>query len=161
MARGEWGGPPTAANKGVALPLVSPLVFYQSHAVSQAGKVLSQGVQLLLDTEQGGSDPCRGAQGLAQWLLCRFGTFEFLSNQMRDEQGRLDGTRGFICGLGAGVAEAVAVVCPMETVKVGGCACHCPLPWHPLLGWAGRGQNLGISYFWGPEGCIHLPKTVL
>ncbi|XP_054144725.1 tricarboxylate transport protein, mitochondrial [Melozone crissalis] len=48
----------------------------------------------------------------------RFGTFEFLSNRMRDEQGRLDSTRGFICGLGAGMAEAVAVVCPMETVKV-------------------------------------------
>ncbi|NXU84195.1 TXTP protein, partial [Xiphorhynchus elegans] len=48
----------------------------------------------------------------------RFGMFEFLSNQMRDEQGRLDSTRGLICGLGAGVAEAVAVVCPMETIKV-------------------------------------------
>ncbi|KAI1232991.1 hypothetical protein IHE44_0006181 [Lamprotornis superbus] len=48
----------------------------------------------------------------------RFGMFEFLSNQMRDEQGRLDSTRGLICGLGAGVAEAVVVVCPMETVKV-------------------------------------------
>ncbi|KAK4812920.1 hypothetical protein QYF61_001035 [Mycteria americana] len=47
----------------------------------------------------------------------RFGMFEFLSNQMRDEQGRLDSTRGLICGLGAGVAEAVVVVCPMETVK--------------------------------------------
>ncbi|KFZ57361.1 hypothetical protein N338_11384, partial [Podiceps cristatus] len=32
----------------------------------------------------------------------RFGMFEFLSNQMRDEQGRLDSTRGLICGLGAG-----------------------------------------------------------
>lgn len=45
--------------------------------------------------------------------------FEFLSNQMRDPQGRLDSTRGLLCGLGAGVAEAVVVVCPMETVKVG------------------------------------------
>lgn len=52
--------------------------------------------------------------------LRRFGMFEFLSNQMRDEKGRLDSTRGLICGLGAGVAEAVVVVCPMETVKVGG-----------------------------------------
>ncbi|XP_009329113.1 PREDICTED: tricarboxylate transport protein, mitochondrial [Pygoscelis adeliae] len=56
--------------------------------------------------------------GLARWLLCRFGMFEFLSNQMRDEQGRLDSTRGLVCGLGAGVAEAVVVVCPMETIKV-------------------------------------------
>lgn len=49
----------------------------------------------------------------------RFGTFEFLSNHMRDAQGRLDSTRGLLCGLGAGVAEAVVVVCPMETIKVG------------------------------------------
>ncbi|NWZ50296.1 TXTP protein, partial [Haliaeetus albicilla] len=48
----------------------------------------------------------------------RFGMFEFLSNQMRDEKGRLDSTRGLVCGLGAGVAEAVVVVCPMETIKV-------------------------------------------
>lgn len=49
---------------------------------------------------------------------CRFGVFEFLSNKMRDETGKLDSKRGFLCGLGAGVAEAVVVVCPMETVKV-------------------------------------------
>ncbi|KAM6965024.1 tricarboxylate transport protein B, mitochondrial [Aplochiton taeniatus] len=48
----------------------------------------------------------------------RFGVFEFLSNHVRDESGRLDSTRGLLCGLGAGVMEAVLVVCPMETVKV-------------------------------------------
>uniref|UniRef100_A0A673N5L1 Tricarboxylate transport protein, mitochondrial-like n=1 Tax=Sinocyclocheilus rhinocerous TaxID=307959 RepID=A0A673N5L1_9TELE len=48
----------------------------------------------------------------------RFGMFEFLSNKMRDESGKLDSTQGLICGLGAGVAEAIVVVCPMETVKV-------------------------------------------
>ncbi|KAG8521954.1 Tricarboxylate transport protein, mitochondrial [Galemys pyrenaicus] len=48
----------------------------------------------------------------------RFGMFEFLSNHMRDAQGRLDSKRGLLCGLGAGVAEAVVVVCPMETIKV-------------------------------------------
>ena len=37
---------------------------------------------------------------------------------MRDTQGRLDSTRGLLCGLGAGVAEAMVVVCPMETIKV-------------------------------------------
>lgn len=89
--------------------------------------------------------------------------FEFLSNQMRDEQGRLDSTRGLICGLGAGVAEAVAVVCPMETVKVRECGCHCPLPWQPSLGWAGLGggKTQGCPTFWGPEGCMNLLKTVL
>lgn len=44
--------------------------------------------------------------------------FEILSNQMRDEAGKLDSTRGLVCGLGAGVMEAVLVVCPMETIKV-------------------------------------------
>lgn len=51
-------------------------------------------------------------------VLLRFGVFEFLSNKARDESGRLDSTRGLLCGLGAGVMEAVVVVCPMETVKV-------------------------------------------
>ncbi|XP_061585481.1 tricarboxylate transport protein B, mitochondrial [Cololabis saira] len=48
----------------------------------------------------------------------RFGVFEFLSNHAKDESGRLDSTRGLLCGLGAGVMEAVLVVCPMETIKV-------------------------------------------
>ncbi|XP_069476050.1 tricarboxylate transport protein, mitochondrial [Ambystoma mexicanum] len=48
----------------------------------------------------------------------RFGMFEFLSNHMRDSQGRLDSKRSVICGLGAGMAEAIIVVCPMETIKV-------------------------------------------
>ncbi|KAK1800485.1 hypothetical protein P4O66_005704 [Electrophorus voltai] len=48
----------------------------------------------------------------------RFGIFEVLSNPMRDASGRLDNTRSWLCGLGAGVAEAVLVVCPMETLKV-------------------------------------------
>lgn len=48
----------------------------------------------------------------------RFGTFEFLSNYVRDENGMLTPSKGFVCGLGAGLAEAVFVVCPMETIKV-------------------------------------------
>uniref|UniRef100_A0A3B3ZXI5 Uncharacterized protein n=1 Tax=Periophthalmus magnuspinnatus TaxID=409849 RepID=A0A3B3ZXI5_9GOBI len=47
-----------------------------------------------------------------------FGTFEMLSNPMRDSTGRLDNTRSLVCGLGAGIAEAILVVCPMETLKV-------------------------------------------
>lgn len=53
----------------------------------------------------------------------RFGTFEMLSNPMRDATGRLDNTRSLVCGLGAGIAEAILVVCPMETLKVGGAGC--------------------------------------
>ncbi|XP_056319195.1 tricarboxylate transport protein B, mitochondrial [Danio aesculapii] len=56
--------------------------------------------------------------GIWSKLFRRFGVFEILSNQMKDESGKLDSTRGLLCGLGAGVMEAVLVVCPMETVKV-------------------------------------------
>ncbi|XP_068600610.1 tricarboxylate transport protein A, mitochondrial isoform X2 [Brachionichthys hirsutus] len=48
----------------------------------------------------------------------RFGVFEMLSNPMRDATGRLDNTRSLLCGLGAGITEAVVIVCPMETLKV-------------------------------------------
>lgn len=51
-------------------------------------------------------------------FFLRFGMFEYLSNQAKDESGHLNSTRGLLCGLGAGVMEAVMVVCPMETVKV-------------------------------------------
>lgn len=44
--------------------------------------------------------------------------FEYLSNHAKDKSGHLNSTRGLLCGLGAGVMEAVLVVCPMETVKV-------------------------------------------
>ncbi|XP_078278517.1 tricarboxylate transport protein, mitochondrial-like [Rhinoraja longicauda] len=48
----------------------------------------------------------------------RFGMFEFLKNRLVNEDGILTNQRSLLCGLGAGVAEAVLVVCPMETIKV-------------------------------------------
>lgn len=67
--------------------------------------------------------------------------FEILSNPMRDATGRLDNTRSLLCGLGAGIAEAIIVVCPMETLKVSGTAgkpvsrlillAHVSEPWTP------------------------------
>lgn len=62
--------------------------------------------------------------------------FEFLSNHMRDPQGRLDSTRGLLCGLGAGVAEAVVVVCPMETIKVGRVSAGDKV-YRGVMGWRG------------------------
>ena len=71
-------------------------------------------------SREGESEPRpRGGPAHASASRPRFGTFEFLSNHMRDAQGRLDSTRGLLCGLGAGVAEAVVVGGPMETIKVG------------------------------------------
>ncbi|KAI1721315.1 mitochondrial carrier protein [Ditylenchus destructor] len=48
----------------------------------------------------------------------RFGTFEFLKTQVADERGNLTPATRLLCGLGAGVSEAIFAVTPMETVKV-------------------------------------------
>ena len=44
--------------------------------------------------------------------------FEYLKNNMADEKGNLTKGQTLLAGLGAGVSEAILVVCPMETVKV-------------------------------------------
>ena len=44
--------------------------------------------------------------------------FEFLKNKMADSKGNLTRPQTLLCGLGAGVSEAILIVCPMETIKV-------------------------------------------
>jgi len=48
----------------------------------------------------------------------RFGAFEQFKKQMVDEKGNLSPGARLLCGLGAGVSEAILAVTPMETVKV-------------------------------------------
>lgn len=48
----------------------------------------------------------------------RFGTFESLKKKCVDEKGNLPPSKRLLCGLGAGVAEAIFAVTPMETIKV-------------------------------------------
>ena len=48
----------------------------------------------------------------------RFGSFEQFKRQAADEHGRLSPGARLLCGLGAGVSEAILAVTPMETVKV-------------------------------------------
>lgn len=48
----------------------------------------------------------------------RFGAFESLKKRMQDHNGQLTTSGKLLAGLGAGVAEAVLAVTPMETVKV-------------------------------------------
>ncbi|CAF0803877.1 unnamed protein product [Rotaria sp. Silwood1] len=48
----------------------------------------------------------------------RFGAFEELKKHAADERGQLTSKTRLLCGLGAGLAEAIFVVTPMETVKV-------------------------------------------
>eukprot|EP00116_Pleurobrachia_bachei_P012514 sb/3472776/ len=51
-------------------------------------------------------------------ISSRFMGYEALRNKMVDKDGKLTQTKTVLCGLGAGVSEAILVVCPMETVKV-------------------------------------------
>ncbi|XP_054280426.1 putative tricarboxylate transport protein, mitochondrial [Macrosteles quadrilineatus] len=48
----------------------------------------------------------------------RFGAFEALKTRSMDERGNLSPQMRVLCGLGAGICEAVFAVTPMETVKV-------------------------------------------
>ncbi|XP_050442393.1 tricarboxylate transport protein B, mitochondrial [Adelges cooleyi] len=48
----------------------------------------------------------------------RFGAFEFLSTKINSGGGELTATQRILCGLGAGISEAILAVTPMETVKV-------------------------------------------
>jgi solute carrier family 25 citrate transporter 1 len=48
----------------------------------------------------------------------RFGAFEFFKGHAVDERGNLPAHMRFLCGMGAGVSEAIFAVTPMETVKV-------------------------------------------
>ncbi|XP_044260293.1 putative tricarboxylate transport protein, mitochondrial [Tribolium madens] len=48
----------------------------------------------------------------------RFGTFEYLKKLAMDEKGALTPSGRLLCGLGAGVCEAILAVTPMETIKV-------------------------------------------
>ena len=44
--------------------------------------------------------------------------FEFLKNCLVDDSGQMSQPRRLLAGLGAGVSEAIIIVCPMETIKV-------------------------------------------
>ena len=48
----------------------------------------------------------------------RFGAFEELKKRNVDANGNLSAGKRLLCGLGAGVSEAIFAVTPMETVKV-------------------------------------------
>jgi solute carrier family 25 citrate transporter 1 len=53
-----------------------------------------------------------------QLIIYSFGTFEWLKSYAVDERGNLAPHMRLLCGLGAGLSEAVFAVTPMETVKV-------------------------------------------
>jgi solute carrier family 25 citrate transporter 1 len=59
------------------------------------------------------------SEGSISYCLCiRFGAFETFKKFTVDDKGNLRPVDRMLCGLGAGVCEAIFAVTPMETVKV-------------------------------------------
>ena len=48
----------------------------------------------------------------------RFTAFEMFKNNLQNDEGELSRGQTLLCGLGAGVSEAILAVTPMETIKV-------------------------------------------
>jgi solute carrier family 25 citrate transporter 1 len=55
---------------------------------------------------------------LCSEYFLRFGAFEEFKKHSVDAKGNLGPSQRLLCGLGAGVCEAIFAVTPMETVKV-------------------------------------------
>ncbi|EME84673.1 uncharacterized protein MYCFIDRAFT_152880 [Pseudocercospora fijiensis CIRAD86] len=56
--------------------------------------------------------------GIVPKMAIRFTSYEWYKQLLADKEGRIRGSSNFLAGLAAGVTEAVAVVCPMEVVKI-------------------------------------------
>lgn len=56
--------------------------------------------------------------GIVPKMAIRFTSYEWYKQSLADENGVISSQATFLAGLGAGVTEAVAVVCPMEVVKI-------------------------------------------
>lgn len=56
--------------------------------------------------------------GIVPKMAIRFTSYEWYKQLLANSEGEVTSTRTFFAGLGAGVTEAVAVVTPMEVVKI-------------------------------------------
>ncbi|PHH83253.1 hypothetical protein CDD82_2673 [Ophiocordyceps australis] len=56
--------------------------------------------------------------GIIPKMAIRFSSFEWYKQLLADDAGHVSGRATFVAGLAAGVTEAVAVVTPMEVVKI-------------------------------------------
>lgn len=56
--------------------------------------------------------------GIVPKMAIRFSSYEWYKQLLAGESGRVGGAGNFLAGLAAGVTEAVAVVTPMEVVKI-------------------------------------------
>ena len=69
--------------------------------------------------------PTKLVRGLSPLLVfsipksaVRFTAFEVFKNAVQNDAGELSRPQTLMCGLGAGVCEAILAVTPMETIKV-------------------------------------------
>lgn len=56
--------------------------------------------------------------GIVPKMAIRFTSYEWYKQMLAGKDGKIGGASNFLAGLAAGVTEAVAVVCPMEVVKI-------------------------------------------
>lgn len=56
--------------------------------------------------------------GIIPKMAIRFTSYEWYKQLLANKDGQITGGANFLAGLAAGVTEAVAVVCPMEVVKI-------------------------------------------
>lgn len=56
--------------------------------------------------------------GIIPKMAIRFTSYEWYKQLLANQEGQITGGANFLAGLAAGVTEAVAVVCPMEVVKI-------------------------------------------
>jgi solute carrier family 25 citrate transporter 1 len=56
--------------------------------------------------------------GIVPKMAIRFTSYEWYKQMLASPDGTIKGSANFLAGLMAGVTEAVAVVCPMEVVKI-------------------------------------------
>lgn len=56
--------------------------------------------------------------GIVPKMAIRFTSYEWYKQLLAKENGQITASANFMAGLAAGVTEAVAVVCPMEVVKI-------------------------------------------
>ncbi|OMH80042.1 Succinate/fumarate mitochondrial transporter [Zancudomyces culisetae] len=56
--------------------------------------------------------------GIVPKMAIRFSSFELFKSWMADKNGNVDMMKIFLAGLGAGTTEAIAVVTPMDVIKI-------------------------------------------
>ncbi|KAL1925669.1 uncharacterized protein VTP21DRAFT_552 [Calcarisporiella thermophila] len=92
------------ANKGAPAKYKGPIDCLRTTVRTQGISAVYRGLSALVI-------------GTAAKAGVRFLTFDAIANPLRDEKGRLTGTRSLIAGIGAGITESVLVVTPTETIK--------------------------------------------